>query len=68
LFEVVFEKDVQKPLVTFTKVEQSVTPKGQLVWFDTEIQWSASAAFTSFSSITAFAVKDIWKRAHGLQE
>jgi hypothetical protein len=68
LFEVEFENSVQKPLVTATKVEQSVTPSGQLIWFDTEIQRSTSVAFKSCSSITAFADKDIWKGAHGLQE
>ena len=68
--EAEFENFAQNPLVTFTKVVQSRTAKGQTDTADRVEAGKQRSVFLdmeSSSSGTADDVNDIWKGRHGLQ-
>ena len=68
LFGVRLEKFAQKPRTTETNVEHFSTPKGHLLSALTTRHLSANGSFTSCSSSTSLADKEIEKGAHGPQE
>jgi hypothetical protein len=62
------EKSAQKPRTTVTNVEHFSIPKGHLLLLPATRQLSTNVSFTSCSSSTSFADKEIEKGGQGPQE